>query len=133
MVYVNLVVSLRLKCPSGKARIKNEVGKMIPLAYLAQMQLQLACCDMEECDFVEYVAASILVWTESLTITVKTIKRDRIWFDESLPVLRDVFNLIQQIREDPTKVSLLYKNEVTLEAPVKCEIVYTEEELEEDY
>ena len=123
---------VEIKCPSGKARIKNEVGKMIPLAYLAQMQLQLACCDMEECDFVEYVAPQFSLDGEP-HYYVKTIKRDRVWFDESRPVLEEVFNIIQQIREDPTKVSLLYKNEVTLDTPVKCDIVYTEEDLEEDY
>ena len=96
------------------------------------MQLQLACCEMEECDFVEYVAPQFSLDGEP-HYYVKTVKRDRVWFDESRPVLEEVFNLIQQIREDPTKVSLLYKNEVTLDTPVKCDIVYTEEDLDDDY
>ena len=122
---------VEIKCPSGKARIAKEVGKMIPLPYLAQMQLQMECCDMEECDFVEYVAPQFSLDGEP-HFYVKVIKRDRQWFEESLPVLRDVFDLIRQIREDPSKVSLLYKTEVSIAESVKCDIVYDEADLDDD-
>ena len=120
---------VEIKCPSGKTRIKNEVGKMVPLYYGAQMQLQLECCDMEECDFVEYVDPQFSMDGEP-HYYVTVIKRDREWFATSLPQLKEVFDIVQQIREDPKKVSLLYKNEVDLREPVKCGITCDESDLE---
>ena len=124
---------LEIKCPSSIKRIKTEVGKIIPPTYFAQMQLQLECCDMEECDFLEYVAPQFSE-DGNPHFYMKVVKRDREWFAEKLPILRDVFELVQKIRNDPTKVSLLYKNEINLDtSSVKCDITYVPEDLDDDY
>ncbi len=42
-----------LKMIEIKAPMTREITKEIPLQYWMQMQIQLECCDLEECDFVE--------------------------------------------------------------------------------
>ena len=120
---------LEIKCPSGAKRIREEVGKMIPLAYLTQMQMQMECCDLDECDFVEYVAPQFSLDGEP-HFYMTIVKRDPIWWEENLPKLKEVWDIVTSIREDPSKVNILYKNEVTLQEPVKCDIVYDENELD---
>ena len=114
---------IEIKCPSGKARIKKEVGKLIPLYYLAQVQLQLECCDMEECDFVQYVDPKFSEDGEA-HFYVDVIKRDRVWFADALPKMKEVFDIVTKIREDPENVSVLYESQVDLSDPVKCDIQY---------
>ena len=119
---------LEIKCPSSKKRIEKEVGKMIPPYYFTQMQLQLECCDMEECDFLEYVAPQFSLDGEAhYYLTV--IKRDRKWFSDSMPELTRVWDLICKIRQDPQNVKLLKPPEVCI---TECDIVYNESDISSD-
>ena len=120
---------VEIKCPSGKNRIKKEVGKIIPLSYLCQVQLQLECCDMEECDFVQFVAPQFSEDGEP-HFYIDVIKRDREWFADALPKLREVFDIVLKIRENPENTSLLYETEINLADPTKCDIRYDESDFD---
>ena len=43
---------LEIKCPlSRKIEMEGDIDDILPIYYQVQVQLQLECCDLDECDF----------------------------------------------------------------------------------
>lgn len=74
---------LEIKCPLKRA-IQPGV---VPGHYLAQIQVQMECCDMDETIFVQYKPAYLTDDGKAYLDTV-TVKRDRDWFEAHRPALR---------------------------------------------
>ena len=76
---------LEIKCPF-KRKLKREI---IP-CYFVQVQLLMDILDLETCDFVQYRPGEELV--------IMSVPRDREWFSQTLPKLKDTWDIISRKR-----------------------------------
>lgn len=63
-----------------------------------QVQLCLEICNLEVAHFIQYRPSS-LTWPMPAEFVVTEVKRDRQWFQESLPIFWNVYQEIQNARE----------------------------------
>jgi putative phage-type endonuclease len=100
---------LEIKCP-----YKRTINDNIPIYYWIQVQIQLEVCNLEECDYLEckfhqynnkkdydddvytdtnlkgiHVYENKDIYWKILTYSIKTIKRDRLWFSQNLEQMKD--------------------------------------------
>jgi len=74
---------IEIKCPNPKNRLKKEC----PKHYVAQVQVLLDVLNLEECDFIQYRP-------EPEELVVVNMKRDRLWFAEKLPVMKELWDRV---------------------------------------
>jgi hypothetical protein len=86
--------NLTPQCPKSR-EIKDEV----PAYYYPQIQMQLECCDLEVCDFVQYSPYGHQSREEILMIT--EVKRDREWWAEHLHYFEEFHNEVQSYKANP--------------------------------
>jgi len=85
---------IEIKCPMRRAITKGE----IPHHYMAQIQLLMDIMELEECDFIEYKPHD-LMWPQPAEFQVVNIKRDRKWFEEKMPIMKEVWDKVLWHRE----------------------------------
>lgn len=71
---------IEIKCP-----LSRKIEDKVPKHYLAQLQVLMEVLDLDECDFIQYKP-------EPLEYQVTNVKRDRQWFADRLPKLREFWN-----------------------------------------
>ena len=88
---------IEIKCPNPKNKLKKEC----PKHYVAQVQVLLEVLDLEECDFIQYRP-------DPYEFIVVNMKRDRNWFADKMPVMKELWdkvvygraNGLSEFRED---------------------------------
>jgi putative phage-type endonuclease len=86
-------ILLEIKCPLTR-KIENKVPKY----YMPQIQLLLEILDFEDCDFVQYKPASTDGSIAEQFVVVR-VKRDRQWFRDKLPIMKNVWAKVLKGRE----------------------------------
>ena len=76
---------IEIKCPP-----KRDIKSSPPKYYMPQIQLLMEILDLEECDFIEYKPPD-----HGDKYSLNTIKRDREWFKNSLPVFQKFWDELQ--------------------------------------
>lgn len=86
---------IEIKCPTSR-----EITHQVPSHYVPQVQTLLEVLDLEVCDFVQFKPAGPR--QESMQFDVVTVKRDRNWFAQNLPTLREFWDRVvdERTRED---------------------------------
>jgi putative phage-type endonuclease len=74
---------IEIKCPNPKNKLKKEC----PKHYVAQVQVLLEVLDLEECDFIQYRP-------DPYEFVVVNMKRDREWFAEKMPIMKDLWDRV---------------------------------------
>jgi len=87
---------IEVKCPTSR-KILAEYPLGCPEEYYCQVQMQLFCCNLNECFFIQYKPA-FGVWTDE-QLLVTTVKRNPKWWEESLPRLREFWNEVLLFRQ----------------------------------
>ena len=85
-------VLIEIKCPLSRL-----ITHDIPKYYYPQVQICMEILDIELCYFVQYKPETI---TNVCTFDILHVKRDRKWFDRSLPELRKFWEDVMQSRLD---------------------------------
>ena len=87
---------VEIKCPARR-KITDEV----PEHYMPQIQLLLEILDLEVCDFVQYrpVEGEFGSWPKPYEFTVVSVVRERDWFTENLPIMRNFWDRVLWYRE----------------------------------
>jgi putative phage-type endonuclease len=115
---------LEIKCP-----LKRDIKPEVPVYYMPQLQLLMEILNLETCDFIQY-KPSELTWPGPAEFVVVHVPRDRQWFQESLPVLRALWDRVVYHRAHGC-AELLPKPRAPPKRKVKlveCEIVDSDEE-----
>jgi putative phage-type endonuclease len=79
---------LEIKCP-----LMREIKAEVPVYYMPQLQLLMDILNLDECDFIQYKPADI-TWPGPAEFVVVHVLRDRQWFQDSLPVFRDLWDKV---------------------------------------
>lgn len=88
---------LEIKCP-----LRRNIGDGdVPGHYMPQLQLLMEILDLEVCDFVQYKPSEI-TWPDPEEFTCVTVERDREWFAENLPIMRNFWDRVLWYREHGT-------------------------------
>ena len=108
---------VEIKCPARR-KITNEV----PEHYMPQIQLLLEIMDLEVCDFIQYrpVDGEFGSWPDPYEFTVVSVVREREWFTENLPIMRNFWDRVLWHREHGCK-ELLEDREKRKRGPRKKE------------
>lgn len=78
---------IEIKCPTGQFR------KKIPDYYYPQVQLCMEVLDLDECVYIEFKPPDKMVTFE--------IQRDRQWFTDNLPKMREFWETVLERRTRP--------------------------------
>lgn len=85
---------VEIKCP-----LRRNIGDGgVPGHYMPQLQLLMEILDLEVCDFIQYKPESI-TWPDPYEFTVVTVERERDWFQENLPIMRNFWDRVLWHRE----------------------------------
>ena len=110
---------VEIKCPLSR-QIKDEV----PGHYMPQLQLLMEILDLDSCDFIQYKPSSV-TWPKPPEFCMTHVKRDRQWFIEKLPIMKEFWDKVIWHREHgiegPRKLKPRVKKVVEEEVQV-CEI-----------
>ena len=85
-------ILLEVKCPLRRKIIQGEV----PEHYIAQVLLNLEICNLEEAHFIEFIPGRS---DDDFEINIVTVLRDRNWFAEKLPILREFWDSVIKYRK----------------------------------
>ena len=85
-------ILLEVKCPFKRKIVPGE----IPHHYLSQVLLNLEICDLETAHFIEYVPGKS---DTDFQLNIVEIKRDREWFKNKLPEMKDFWDSVVKYRE----------------------------------
>ena len=85
-------ILLEVKCPLRRKIVHGEV----PAHYLSQILLNMEICNLEIGHFIEYIPGDS---TTPMEINIVEIKRDREWFERSLPVMKAFWDDVLKYRE----------------------------------
>lgn len=80
---------IEIKCPP-----KRKIDGKVPKYYIPQIQILLEILDLEECDFIDFRP-------DPEQFVVVNVKRDRKWFEDSLPILRKFWDDLQERKKLP--------------------------------
>jgi putative phage-type endonuclease len=95
---------IEIKCP-----LTRKIEDKVPKHYVAQIQLCMEILDLDQCDFIQFRPAENGAPEE---FVVTNVKRDRVWFERALPVMKAFWDRVLEGR----KVGLIC--EVISEEPV---------------
>ena len=84
---------IEIKCP-----MRRQILPEVPVHYMPQLQLLMEILDLDECDFIQY-KPSEMTWPEPSEFVVVNVKRDREWFAEQLPVMKEFWDKVLWHRE----------------------------------
>ena len=84
-------ILLEVKCPLRRKIVHGEV----PHHYLSQVLLNLEICDLEIAHFIEFVPGNS---DNDYEINIVEIKRDREWFSNQLPVMKEFWDSVVYYR-----------------------------------
>jgi len=79
---------IEIKCPMSR-KIENKV----PKHYLAQLQVLMEVLDLDDCDFIQYRP-------DPYEYVVVNVPRDRQWFSDRLPKLREFWEEVLNKRNN---------------------------------
>lgn len=121
---------LEIKCP-----LQREIKPEVPVYYMPQLQLLMEILDLESCAFIQYKPSDI-TWPRPAEFVVVDVARDRQWFQDSLPVLKALWDRVVWHRangcEDLMKKPRVPRKpkELKVVIPERCEIEddYTDDE-----
>jgi len=65
----------------------------VPVYYMPQLQLLMEILDLDTCDFIQYKPADI-TWPGPAEFVVVHVPRDRQWFQDNLPIMKDLWDKI---------------------------------------
>jgi len=102
-------ILLEIKCP-----LTRKIEAKVPKYYLPQIQLLLEILDFEECDFVQYKP-------EPEEFVVVRVQRDKEWFKEKLPILKNVWDRIVKGRANGL-CELRDDDEPYIKKSISCEL-----------
>lgn len=85
---------VEIKCPISRPIIPGEV----PHHYFPQVQIVMEVCDLEETAFIQYKPECI-TWPKSEEFDIITVKRDREWFANILPKIKEFFDEMQELKK----------------------------------
>jgi len=113
---------LEIKCP-----LRRDIKPEVPVYYMPQLQLLMEILNLDECDFIQYKPSDI-TWPAPAEFVVVNVPRNRQWFQDNLPIMKELWDKVLWHRENgcddilprtsgPRKVTIQDKE------PVKCEIV----------
>ena len=120
---------LEIKCP-----LKREIKAEVPVYYMPQLQLLMDILDLEECDFIQYKPSEI-TWPGPAEFVVVKVFRDRQWFQDSLPVMKALWDRVIWHREHGCvdllpKPRAAPKRKLKVVEASKCEIEDSDEEVQ---
>ena len=84
-------ILLEVKCPLSRKIVHGE----IPEHYKSQVLLNLEICNLEMAHFIEFVPGSS---DDNFEINIVEIPRDREWFAEKLPIMKEFWDSIVKYR-----------------------------------
>ncbi len=99
-------ILLEVKCPLKRKIVHGEV----PHHYLSQVLLNLEICNLEVAHFIEFCPGSS---DDDYEINIVEVKRDREWFSENLPKMRDFWENVLKYREQGIKNHPKYRAPVS--------------------
>jgi putative phage-type endonuclease len=116
---------LEIKCP-----MRRDIKPEVPVYYMPQLQLLMDILDLEQCDFIQYKPKE-LTWPGPAEFVVVHVLRDREWFAENLPKMKELWDKVLWHREHGCdellpKPRASRKEKIQVQAPQveeKCEIV----------
>jgi len=85
--------------------MSRKIEDKIPAYYYPQVQMQMECCDLDVCDFVQYSPFGHRNTDEILMIT--EVKRDRDWWDKCFPLFESFHNEVQEYKRSPPQPLLI--------------------------
>ena len=104
---------IEIKCP-----LTRKIEANVPKHYWPQVQLQLEITDLEECDFVQFRPAKNE--NSQPEFVVVRVKRDREWFQRSLPLLENIWKRVLKGRSEG--LCEIVEEPVHIEKEIVCEI-----------
>jgi putative phage-type endonuclease len=84
---------VEIKCP-----LTRKITPEVPVYYMPQIQLLLEILNLEEAVFIQYKPADI-AWPGPEEFVVTEVKRDREWFLEQLPRMKEFWDKVLWHRE----------------------------------
>lgn len=106
---------IEIKCP-----LTRKIEPFVPKHYVPQIQLLMEILDLEECDFIQYRPEP------EFQFEIVNVKRDREWFERSLPVLKAFWDRVIEGRKVGFVCEVLDEEETPRVLETKthvCEIV----------
>jgi len=88
---------VEIKCPL----MRDIGGGEVPDHYMPQLQLLMEIMDLDVCDFIQYKPESI-TWPDPAEFVVVTVEREKEWFVENLPIMRNFWDRVLWHREHGT-------------------------------
>jgi len=96
-------ILLEVKCPLKRKIIHGEV----PHHYLSQVLLNLEICNLEVANFIEYKPGNS---DDDYEINIVEVKRDREWFSNNLPIMRNFWESVVKYRSQGIESHPKYKS-----------------------
>jgi len=118
---------VEIKCP-----LQRKITPEVPIYYMPQIQLLLEILNLEEAVFIQYKPEEI-TWPKPEEFIVTEVKRDRQWFQDKLPIMKNLWDKVLWHREHGVQEILnKKKSKRTIQKKVveqeKCEIIEYEED-----
>lgn len=85
---------VEIKCP-----LRRKIEPDVPEHYMPQLQLLMEILDLEVCDFIQYKPGE-LTFPRPYEFVVVSVERDREWFTENLPIMRNFWDRVLWYREN---------------------------------
>lgn len=86
---------IEIKCPYRRKPIPHEV----PHHYWPQIQVQLACTDLDQCYFVQWQPAHLAPDNEEI-FSITVVERDRTWFEDNVGELKRFHADLMKLRAE---------------------------------
>ena len=100
-------ILLEVKCPLSRKIVMGEV----PHHYLSQVLLNLEICDLELAHFIEFIPGNS---DNDFQINIVEVKRDREWFAEQLPKMKEFWDSVINCRANGIESHPKYKPKKTV-------------------
>ena len=110
-------VLLEVKCPLSRKIVHGSV----PHHYRSQVLLNLEICDLELAHFIEFVPGNS---DNDYEINIVEIKRDREWFRNELPKMKEFWDQVLEYRKNGIETHPKYKIKTTRKRKEPVKIVF---------
>ena len=84
---------IEIKCP-----LSRKITPEVPIYYMPQLQLLMEILNLEEAVFIQYKPAEI-AWPGPEEFQLTEVKRDRQWFKDQLPIMKEFWDRVLWHRE----------------------------------